>query len=171
MNKSAGAYDSLPPNLTDSDSDSESEPESDQECIVGESSLKHQLDSDLNTTNNANASEKESDKANLKDDHDPTMVAKDENRNVEKSAPTPSKDTREICGNSGIIQVDIDHPLGMILSVNTLEKIGLRNELSSASDMTDNAKTGEIGSGKVNLKDNYDPTMGARDENKKCRKT
>ena len=78
MNKSAGAYDSLLPNLTESESesDSESEPEFDQEYIMEETSLKHQPDSDLDTTNNANASEKESDKANLKDDHDPTMVAK-----------------------------------------------------------------------------------------------
>ena len=36
MNESAGAYDSLPPNLTDSESDydSESEPESDKECVM-----------------------------------------------------------------------------------------------------------------------------------------
>ena len=66
MNESAGAHDALPPNLTDSESESgsESEAESDQENVVGESGLKHQLDSDLNTTYNANASEKESDKAN-----------------------------------------------------------------------------------------------------------
>ena len=137
---------------------------------MGESSLKHQLDSDLDTTNNANASEKESDKANLKDDHDPTMVAKDENKNVEKPVLVPSKDTREMCGNSGIIQVGGNHPLGMGLSVNTVEKIGLKNELDSASDKTNNANTGEIGSGKINLKDNYDPTMGARDEDKNVEK-
>ena len=41
INKSAGAYDSLPPNLTESESesDSESEPESDQEYIRERSSI------------------------------------------------------------------------------------------------------------------------------------
>ena len=84
--KSAEAYYSPPPNLTDSESesDSESEPESDQECIVGEISLRYQLGSAPDVTNNANASEIGSRKAYLEDDNDPTMVARDKKENTEK---------------------------------------------------------------------------------------
>ena len=64
MNKPAGAQDSSPPDLTDSESesDSESEPGSDQEYIVEETSSTHQLDSDPDVTDIANAiAEPESD--------------------------------------------------------------------------------------------------------------
>ena len=46
MGKSAGTYDSMPPNLMDSDSESdyESELEADQEHVVKEVNIKHQLD-------------------------------------------------------------------------------------------------------------------------------
>ena len=37
---------------------------------------------------------------------------------------------------------------------NQVEEVGLRHELGPASDKTNNANKGEIGSGKINLKDN-----------------
>ena len=71
MNKSAEAHESLPPK------------ESDQEYIVEEISLRHQLGSAPDVTDNANASEIGSGKVYLEDDYDPTMVARDENKNAE----------------------------------------------------------------------------------------
>ena len=124
MNKSAGAYDSLPPNLTESESESESEsePESDQEYIVEEISLRHQLGSDPDVTDNANASEIGSGKVNLEDDYDPTMVANDENTNAEKPALVSSNDTRKMCADSGRVQLGSNHPLGMTLSEKRFKK-------------------------------------------------
>ena len=70
MNKFAEAHESLPPK------------ESDQEHIVEEISLRHQLGSAPDVTDNANASEIGSGKVNLEDDHDPTIVTMDENKNA-----------------------------------------------------------------------------------------
>ena len=45
-----------------------------------------------------------------------------------------------------------------------MEGINLRHELDSAPDVTDNANACGIGSGKVNLEDEVDLTIVARDE-------
>ena len=103
MNKSAEAHESLPPK------------ESDQEDMVGEISLRYQLGSDPNVTDNANANEIGSGKLNL---DDPTMVARDENTNAEKPALFSSVYTRKMCADSGRVQLGSNHPLGMTLSEN-----------------------------------------------------
>ena len=85
--KSAGAYDSLASSLTDSESESdpESESKSDQEYAMEEISIKHQHDSPPNVTDIASAGGIGSEKVNLEDDVDLTIVARDKNKNAENS--------------------------------------------------------------------------------------
>ena len=93
------------------------------ECTVEEFGLKHELDSAPDITDDANTGETRSGKSDLKGKCDPTMMTRDEDKNAEKPTLVSSKDTRQICDNSGMIQVGLNHPLGMISSANTLEKL------------------------------------------------
>ena len=64
---------------------------------------------------------------NTEDDHDPAMVAKDENKNAEKPTLVSSNDIRTMCANSGRIQLGSNHPLGITLSENIFkEGIGIK---------------------------------------------
>ena len=96
------------------------------------------------------------------------MMARNENKNAEKPTLVSSNDPRKMCADSRRVQLGSNHPLGMTLSENILEEISIRHELSSAPDVTDNANAIEIGLGKINLEDDYDPTMMGRNENKKA---
>ena len=92
-------------------------------------SQKHQLVSAPDVTNNANSSETGSRKANLEDDYDPTMVARDENKNAEKPALVSSNDTRKMYADSGRVQLGSNHPLGMTLSENIFKtSIGIETK-------------------------------------------
>ena len=124
MNKSAGAYDSLPPNLTDSDSesDSESEPETDQEHVVKEISIKYQLDLSPDITDNASAGEIGSEKIDPEDDADLIIMAWNKDKNAENSDPVSSKDTKRMSNDSTRLQLGINQPLGMALSENRFKK-------------------------------------------------
>ena len=94
--------------------------ESDQEYIVEEISLRHELGWAPDVIDNANTSEIGSGKVNLEDDYDPTMVASDENANVEKTSLVSSDDNRKMCASSGRVQLGSDHPSGMTSSENVI---------------------------------------------------
>ena len=101
MNKSAEAYESLPPK------------ESDQKYTVEELNLRHQLGSAPDVADNAGANELGSRKMNLEDDYNLTMVVSDENANEEKSVLVSSDDNGKICTSSGRIQLGSDNPSGL----------------------------------------------------------
>ena len=109
MNKSAEAYESLPPK------------ESDQKYTVEEINLRHQLGSAPDVADNAVANELGSGKVSPEKDYDLTMVVSDENMHARKSGLVSSDDNGKICASSGRIQLGSDHPSGMTLFDNIIK--------------------------------------------------